>query len=370
MLGPGALSPAARCFLVGASLQKPAPVAPLATQVDAESLVKAAERFGLVAPLYHGVLTLGLRDAFDAETLQRLERGFAVNLASHLQLLADFRLASTALGDAGVRHMPFKGLALLLEGVVATGRRHMDDIDLFVPPDQLAIARHALLKAGFARFGCRRTDGTWWDKTSELDDGLVVVGPGGTMVEVECRLPWLSHLPEGDFEHLYGLATPASKRAQAHDLCRIPSPAHTLVHLAEHVLEKHAGDHHLLPRHLTDVAALLDHSPDLEAHLAAATRPSLQRTFALFDAGMRACSAVNPDAMPPEIANPWAPSALQAFARRKLGRAARTIRSAQALRGLYLDVLPAPAYMKAYDGRPGVPLLVQHVNRWMNILRS
>ena len=164
--------------------------------------------------------------------------------------------AQGRLEAAGVPSLAVKGVAFQLHAPEHLLRRHLDDVDLLVRPEDLGRAAAALAGAGF------EPDALLPDYAGEALDGAGApalhrtanfLGPGGTLVEVHAALP-ACRGPEASFAALLGRAV---ERRHAGGLLRAPDLEDTLGLLCRHVMVQHAADAAHLPRHVADVAALL-----------------------------------------------------------------------------------------------------------------
>ncbi|MCB9520966.1 MAG: nucleotidyltransferase family protein [Myxococcales bacterium] len=226
-------------------------------------------------------------------------------------LLADLGTLTGVLSAAGVSVIALKGAALLASQVVAPEARHLDDIDVLVPPALAERAETALLDAGFSR-------APRWDRPGvdgrpisergrvEAHTQAVLVSPTGGLVDLHFSLPD-SKLAFDD------LADDCDTRP---DGLLVPRPALLLGQLCDHVFNHHQARPRYLPRHIADVRALIVDSRTSAADLRAATR--------------------------------WS-SAAAVFASLSLVAAAAGRLPAPVARATLAHVLPDPRYERAYE---------------------
>jgi hypothetical protein len=190
----------------------------------------------------------------------------AVRAVAHAQaLLADAALLWGILTSAGLRALPIKGAALLLDGLFAPGERHTEDIDVWIHPEDAAAVEAELQRAGWRLQALPESllpDGTAIEDGRPLDHHALHprVAPMGTSVDLHLRSPDRTLSIEDAWSErrtvtLLGQAIPVPDRAhQARILCA------------------HVGPHHgwapaMWCRHLLDVRALATaaNGPPLEA---------------------------------------------------------------------------------------------------------
>ncbi len=207
------------------------------------------------------------------------------SLTAHTAALAQGRLEA-----AGVRSLVVKGVAFLAHDPGHLSRRHLDDVDLLVRPEDLPAAAAALTAGGFS------ADDLLPDYAGAALDGAVArpvlhrtanfLGPGDTLVEVHTALP-ACRGPEATLEALLSRAVRVRHGAGAVTVAGLDD---TLGLLCRHVMVQHAAAADHLPRHVADVAALLRAGADpavARARFDDDGRPSVDRSVALVEAARR-----------------------------------------------------------------------------------
>jgi hypothetical protein len=101
-----------------------------------------------VLPLVHRTLSNHF-SALPPEVRQQADLRVRLIVAESLRLTSELVEALTALRDAGVSAIPFKGTTLALAAYGDIGARAFSDIDLLVRPAELATARQTLLDLGY-----------------------------------------------------------------------------------------------------------------------------------------------------------------------------------------------------------------------------
>jgi hypothetical protein len=206
-------------------------------------------------------------------------------LTTHTAALAQARLEA-----AGVRSLAVKGVAFLAHAPDHLARRHLDDVDLLVRPEDLPAAAAALTAGGFA------ADDLLPDYAGAALDGAAArpvlhrtanfIGPGDTLVEVHTGLP-ACRGPEATFEALLARAV---RVRHGPGVVTAAGLDDTLGLLCRHVMIQHAAAADHLPRHVADVAALLRAGADpavAGARFDDDGRPSVARSLALVEAARR-----------------------------------------------------------------------------------
>ncbi len=165
-------------------------------------------------------------------------------------------------GRAGLRSLPLKGAALLAAGVVAPWDRHLDDLDIWVPPGRALEAFNALVLADYVPIGSLPS--ATHEGTASLDAPThqlpMLRSPHGALVEIHLE----SHASgdAGDFDACYAAGVDVVVNGVT---VRVPSPLHLLKQLCAHVVVHHFGDLRFWPRHVNDVRRLVEHAPELAA---------------------------------------------------------------------------------------------------------
>jgi hypothetical protein len=110
------------------------------------ALLSYLRRHGLGGWAWHGLR----QDRQLSEALrQGLRADWRTTQARSITALAEYERISAALSDAGVRHVPIKGMELLRTLYPDPGLRNLTDLDLLVDPGDFAAAHQALGGLGF-----------------------------------------------------------------------------------------------------------------------------------------------------------------------------------------------------------------------------
>lgn len=199
-------------------------------------------------------------------------------------------LAQGLLQAAGIRSLAVKGVAFLAHAPDHLARRHLDDVDLLVRPEDLPASADALAGGGF------EADDLLPDYAGAALDGGAArpvlhrtanfLGPGRTLVEVHTALPACRGAGAG-LEALLARAVRVPHGAGAVTVTGLDD---TLGLLCRHVMVQHAAAADHLPRHVADVAALLRAGADpavAGARFDDDGRASVARSLALVEAARR-----------------------------------------------------------------------------------
>lgn len=256
--------------------------------------------------------------------------------------------------------MALKGAALLALGVVKPWERHLDDVDVWVRPDQARAAWERLVEAGFTPVSLSEsTTHAGKDSLEAPTHQLPMLrSPHGALLEIHLE----SHADgdAGDFDACWAAGRDVDVFGTT---LRVPSLPHLLEQLCAHVVVHHFGDLRYWPRHVDDVRALLRAAPELAAWRG---RPD--------DVGLSL--RVAHGASHPRSTDAWlsqlflAPSPQARVAWRAAAVAARAGRFArQGPVGLVRAVVPAASHLRftgdLVDGRS---LSAAHVRRWRRLL--
>jgi len=259
-----------------------------------------------------------------------------------------------------MRVILLKGGALLALGVVKPWERHLDDIDVWVRPDDARHAWEALVAGGFTPVGA--TPSTTHAGIDSLDAPThqlpMLKSPHGALLELHLE----SHASgdAGDFDACWAAGRDVDVFGSK---VRVPSLPHLLEQLCAHVVVHHFGDLRYWPRHVDDVRAILRAAPELAgwrerpdevglslrvAHGAAhphSADAALARLF--LDAG-------------PVTRAAWQVAATAVRA----GRFAK-----EGPRGLVDAVVPSAAHLRfTGDLVEGRPLVAAHARRWRRLV--
>ena len=211
------------------------------------SSLRAALTSCMSVELFDEALAKGLA------VLPSLRAPRAAEIARATMTLVDLGRAARALDDVGIRSVVIKGGALLASGRVLPGKRHLDDIDLLVPPADAVRALEQLEARGF-----RVREGVLHDGTPHRDRAThqlpMMVAPGGTLLELHVH----AHIDEESFDDVYADAVDVSTRMPILRGVRVPVAWRLLRQLCAHVVLHHGGESRLWPRHLFDLQAMAD----------------------------------------------------------------------------------------------------------------
>lgn len=213
---------------------------------DAFALGPAAARAILCRPDVDGALASAARDAA-TQTLV-------------VQTLALSELADLVriLEASGVRSIVIKGGAMLAQGHIAPGDRHMDDIDVLVDPARASQVDALLDDAGWTRIEWAEQpgiDGRPLSEHNRTDHHALIprVAPAGSLFDLHRALPDTDALDFADFDALWS-------RAAVVDLhgvdVRCMAGADLVTTICHHVVVHHRTEPRYLARHLADLVAL------------------------------------------------------------------------------------------------------------------
>lgn len=185
-----------------------------------------------------------------AQAKSELEVAAGRQYAGAAVLAADLSAVMDSLRAAGVRALAVKGVALAAQAYGDYSIRGAGDLDLLVPPEELACAHQALLKAGWkAAAGYPVPGSTWaWRHLVRTGHELTLVG-SHSEIDLHWHLaPTRTTFP--DFEVLWGRRATVS--VAGHPTPTL-SPYDALTHSAGHA----AKDEWRWLRSLLDVHALM-----------------------------------------------------------------------------------------------------------------
>jgi hypothetical protein len=243
-----------RRFLLGALLglhRQGEEVGPL----DWERLLAFARRSGLAGITWAAASARGPQPG-RAPSLELLRHEAIRDAAQTTLTLHAFARVSRLLEAAGVESMALKGVALAAVDPAYAPLRHVSDLDLLVRTSDLERVDAALTEAGARRAPGRPTLAGDTSLAAlagrEVASSVANYELGGVAIDLHFRPPSPSPVLAGD---------PLWQRGERVEVagatCRVPGLEDQLVILCDHVLDHHAGEPRLLPRHVSDVARLL-----------------------------------------------------------------------------------------------------------------
>ncbi len=149
------LSPAFEALLALVREEQPALLEErlLGLREDSPELLRLARAHGLLSLLYLRLEEHGLEATLPTEAWRWLSSAHLTLAARQTRMVAAGLEVIQALGAAGIRCLPLKGLALIATAWPDYLPRDMVDLDLLVAPEQLAAARAVLEGMGFACHG-------------------------------------------------------------------------------------------------------------------------------------------------------------------------------------------------------------------------
>jgi len=205
-------------------------------------------------------------------------------------LRADLGVLVGALEDAGVRSIVLKGGALVAGWLDRPADRHLDDIDLWVHPDDVAHAESICDDIGWAwssvahRLG---VDGRPLGEHGRATHHALAprTSPNGTSLDLHRHLPGRSATAAHDFERWWRRAGRADVDGVA---VPVPHADDLLWHLCDHVIRHHLAQPRFVLRHLadlTDLGAGDERRADMDRCAATPTgRTVIGASLALWDA--------------------------------------------------------------------------------------
>ena len=155
--------------------------------------------------------------------LRDIQRGLC---AANLRLLGTTTVVLERLAEVGVRLMLLKGAALGLTVYEAPSGRPLGDIDVLVPPDQVATARQVLAVNGWRAKRSANTDDLIWCHATGWDQ------PSGGSLDLHWHLIPECCWPDAD-TNVWRRAQPIRLDGQS---LLVPAPADQLLHVCVHGL--------------------------------------------------------------------------------------------------------------------------------------
>ncbi len=246
-----------------ACLQKEAPLPPVPTAFDWQTLTQRAVSDGLAPLLYR---RLQAEPGVNAAALEQLKRSYYQNLSANHIRLTELRRLGQLLHPHGIRLLALKGAALAQTVYEDAALRFMGDLDVAVPAPQAEAALAELQAAGYTLHQ---------EQVSAQPDRAAMQEFGwhlrltkwvlGQQIELEFHWPLrqtvlVSQVAHLDLEHIWSTAVPLDPNANLWQ----PAPPAMLLHLCLHTgLQHRFSDLGL--RHYLDIDRLLarcQHEPD------------------------------------------------------------------------------------------------------------
>jgi hypothetical protein len=214
-----------------------------------------------VATTFCARLSRDARRGVAPDLLDRIDDVAQSSAARNTLLMAEGACISAMFDAGGIDHVFIKGAALLAGVYESLAARAMNDLDVWVRPEQLARAREILLAAGFDDSAADHPTpdgGTLRDFRSEDDhEALPLVSADGTVVDLHRHFPDVAPSGPFDFEQVLSRSVRVAVPGGA---IRVAGRGDTLAHVCAHVFVHHLGGRTLVTRHLADVAALIGHA--------------------------------------------------------------------------------------------------------------
>jgi hypothetical protein len=251
-----------RAFILGSLFYRELPLACLrglaADGLKWHQLAAAARRLGLGPLVANAVIEAGLHDLVPRSVAERLLGDLHHNTAQNAAVLVLLARAIGALTFAGIRALPIKGAALLLEDEALVPLRHLDDIDLLVQPGDVNRAVEVLRSVGW-RIGAESMTVSGGPASSPVGRGRVhnafeLRGPTDLVLELHHALPSTGGSPRAAGAEYFGRARSLSWRLQP---IACPSQEDLLALACEHVLVHHREELVHIPRLVLDLHALV-----------------------------------------------------------------------------------------------------------------
>jgi hypothetical protein len=356
-VGAAALAGARERRLVAACLvlRDGAALAPL-LDVGWVGVLWLASQRGVLEAVAHALLS-GCAGALPTDVRAQLGETLAAAAARNALALSELARAQAVLSAAGVPSAALKGTALLAAHYPSISARHLSDIDLLVPPQELGQAAAALARAGLVppAGALPALDGgdDPLARNPGMDHVRAVETWGGILLELHDRLPGGGPTPD---EVVQAARTCSWQGRTVH----LAAPDDLAGMLCRHVFLKHGDDVRLRARHVTDLVALEPAQVNWSAVMARYGRgpgaSAIRRSLALVDAVRREADGAPARGSEAKLLSS---DALAASERAAAGmhRVVRTLRASGALQAVF----PSRRYMEArfglLSGSPLLPLL-------------
>ena len=116
---------------------------------DWNDLVRLINAHGIIALAAYNIKAAGLENEIPAESMTVLENGYRQSVVRNIWLTERWKEVNEILGNAGIKHILLKGMALEHTIYEARGLRQMNDNDILVRREEALKAWHLLQKSGF-----------------------------------------------------------------------------------------------------------------------------------------------------------------------------------------------------------------------------
>ena len=224
--------------------------------IDWERLTRLAGS-GLAPYLLACLERVHLSDQVPGAVRDRLTAIHRANGMAHLLRLRALRGALAALDSAGIPAVVLKGMALAHLVYSEPTLRPMQDIDLWLPADQLEAGVDALRRAGL-QFPRRTFEGRWTPGTAGRDDDRALEVPETPIFfELHGALPSWAGFPTGFVAAGWARATSVPLGDIS---ARVLAPEDLLLHVALHLSRRHLFRSGLLG--VVDLALLIERWED------------------------------------------------------------------------------------------------------------
>ncbi len=213
----------------------------------------------------HGLLAL-----LTPDVAARLTLGYSLS-AVHEAVQHEGTLAGVleSLASAGVEVVVLKGMAFAHTIYPAPHLRPKSDIDLWIPPAQIALAIEKLTALGF-----RTADGTLPKGVQSWQEGeIALVFGANSALRIELQFPtmrglWARQCATIDHESLWQRSVPVTIAGQS---ARVLTTADALIHVAYHQAINHQFTYPCWLRSLLDIHLLVkEGTPDWDVVVASA----------------------------------------------------------------------------------------------------
>jgi hypothetical protein len=226
-------------------------------KIDWDELTERGEYLLIFPLLRYNLSQAGGLDLVPASFQETLRKSAETWAARELGVLNEARRLIGMLQAHGIQAIPLKGAALMLGRFYPQpGLRPALDIDLLVPPDQLATADLLLEQHGYAPLPGRRALRPRQRLANEQNHLWPRRSPAGQVIELHHRA---FHYPPEELDFSYDQVWQAA-RSVAAGFLPLPAPGDLAFHLIHHtVVDLQSG--HAILRTLTDLYFIFQQDP-------------------------------------------------------------------------------------------------------------